>query len=219
MASLKGIFNTDVNYPGINIKVELTVINEYLERMALGVKAICDEYIKDERKKNLGLEYFEYQYIYRIAEDEIPKMIRMPFLLTINTLFENSLIQLLNFAQKKEGIKEGVKDINGKSLPSRFNKYLSDYLKYDFYIDNNEMEKIITMNKIRNIIAHTNGNLDSLSCKKSKEINLILLKNKQLTADFNQLNVSYEYLQSSMILVFSLTTRLMCFMEKKYNYS
>lgn len=114
---------------------------------------------------------------------------------------------------------EGVKDINGKSLPSRINKYLSDFLEYDFYIDNNEMEKIITMNKIRNIIAHTIGNLDSLSCKKSKEIDLILLKNKQLTADFNQLNVSYEYLQSSMILVSSLVTRLMCFMEKKYNYS
>ena len=107
MASLKGIFNTDVNYPGINIKVELTVINEYLERMALGVKAICDEYIKDERKKNSGLEYYEYQYIYRIAEDEIPKMIRMPFLLTINTLFENSLIQLLNFAQKKKVLWKG----------------------------------------------------------------------------------------------------------------
>jgi len=40
--------NMDVTYPGISIKVELTVLAEYLDGMEQGISAVCDSYILKE---------------------------------------------------------------------------------------------------------------------------------------------------------------------------
>jgi hypothetical protein len=51
MASLAGIMNMDMSYPGISIQVELTVLDEYLNVMEQGVSAVCDAYVQKEEEK------------------------------------------------------------------------------------------------------------------------------------------------------------------------
>ena len=46
-------------------------------------------------------------------------------------------------------------------------------LNYDFEFDNECMQNISIINKIRNNIAHTNGNMDSISKDKVNEIKLV----------------------------------------------
>ncbi|MCO7226626.1 hypothetical protein [Pleionea sp. CnH1-48] len=138
MVSLKGIFNTDANYPGIQIKVELSVIQKYLSLIETGVSSVCNKYLREEESKIDGLEYSEFSHIYQIAEDEIPRLIRTPYIVTIYTLFENSVTQLLNYAQERECKSLGLKDINGKSLQSKFNKYMAHIVLYEFEFNNNE---------------------------------------------------------------------------------
>jgi len=48
VVSLAGFMNMDVTYPGISIKVELTVLAEYLDGMEQGISAVCDSYILKE---------------------------------------------------------------------------------------------------------------------------------------------------------------------------
>lgn len=46
-----GILNMDFRYPGIEIKVELIVLQAYLSQIENGVKSVCESYISAEMKK------------------------------------------------------------------------------------------------------------------------------------------------------------------------
>lgn len=218
MVSLLNFLNTDLDYPGIEIKVEFAVMQEYLSHLETGIKAVCDSYVKIEESKFNNAEYLEYQYIYTVAEDYMPRIIRMPFVITIYTLFENSVNELLNFAQIKEEKILGLKDINGKSPTSKYNKYMAHVLNFHFQFNNQVMEEISNINKVRNCIAHANGNLNSLSRDKIKEIKSIEGKKIGITADEYQLDVTYEFLNNSMLIVSDAVENLMEFMETRYGF-
>jgi len=193
-------------------------MREYLTQMEAGIQAVCNGYIKEEEKKHDGEEYFEYQHIYQIAEDEMPRIIRMPFVITIYTLFENSVTQLLAYAQEKEDKALGLRDINGKSLPSKFNKYMAHVVNYDFQFNNEVMEKVSTINRVRNCIAHANGNLDSLSNDKIVALKEVEKKKIGISTSSNQLDISQIFLQNSMHVVAEAVEGLMAFMESRYGF-
>ncbi len=48
MASLEGLLNTDFSYPGIEIKIELLVMQEYLKQIEVGINAVCNSYLENE---------------------------------------------------------------------------------------------------------------------------------------------------------------------------
>jgi hypothetical protein len=215
MVSSKGILNTDFSYPGIQIKVELTVMQEYLSHMEVGIQAACDSYLLLEENKAEGQEY---SYIYSIAEDEIPRIIRMPFLVSIYTLFENSVTHLLKYAQDKEDKVLGLKDINAKSLPSKFNKYMEHVLGYEFKFEAKSMSSLSEIIKLRNCIAHANGNLESLSMAKAEEIASMERNGTEITVTSSQLDISYNYLCQSITIIASALKSLMRYMEERYGF-
>lgn len=219
MVSLLNFFNTDLNYPGIEINVEFAVMKDYLSHLESGIKAVCDSYVKTEESKFNNTEYLEHQYIYTVAEDYMPRIIRMPFVVTIYTLFENSVNQLLNYAQDKEAKSIGfTKDCDGNSLASKYNKYLADVLDFDFQFNNQVVKAISDINAVRNCIAHANGNLDSMSQKRIKMIKNIEKQKIGISTDTYHLDVTYEFLNNSMLTVFGAVENLMEFMETRYGY-
>lgn len=218
MVSLEGILKTDLSYPGIEIKVELIVLSEYLSQMEAGISSVCEKYIEKEMSEYQGCEYAEYQHIYTIAEDEMPRIIRMPFVVTIYTLFENSASSLLAYAQKKEEKELSLKDINGKSLISTFNKYMKHVLEYDFQFDNRVADNISKLNKIRNCIAHTNGSISSMSESKIKELQQVSSKTVGIDVGQRNLDISEEFLIYSMDFVCEAVGDLMKYMESKYGW-
>lgn len=148
----------------------------------------------------------------------MPRIIRLPFLTTIYTLFENSITQLLNYAQKKESKALGLKDINGKSLASKFNKYMAHVLNYNFQFNNAMLEKISTINKIRNCIAHANGNLGALSSDKQDAIKKIVERKIGVSTESKQLDISYAFLENSMSDISGAIENLMHFIEIRYGF-
>lgn len=206
-------------YPGIEIKVELIVLSEYLSQMETGIKAACDSYLKAEEEKITDEEFHEYKHIYDIAEDEIPRIIRLPIIVSIYTLYENSVMKLLDFAQEKEGKCLGLKDINGKSITSKFNKYMTHVLNYDFEFDNECMQNISIINKIRNNIAHTNGNIDSISKDKLNEIKKVEKMKAGVSISGNQLDISYDFINFSFLALSTAIKDLMAYMETRYDYN
>ncbi len=217
MTDLTTIIKGDNDYPGVEIKVELIVMNEYLPQIEAGIKAVCDKYIKEERQKHDAEEYDEYNYVYTI-ENEMPRIIRMPFVISIYSLLENSVIQLLRYGKGKEHIESDLKDIKAKTLLSKCNKYMAQFLNYDFQFSNSAVENICTINKIRNCIAHTNGNFEALTTEKINEIKIIEKKNIGVSTASTQLDVLYEFLEFSMSSVSKVIYDLMVFMENRYGF-
>lgn len=207
-----------MSYPGIEIKVELTVLGEYLTQMDSGIKLICDEYVENELKKYEGCEYYEYQHVYSIAEDEMSRIIRMPFIVTIYTLFENSVSLLLSYAQKKENKELSLKDINGRTLISTYNKYMKHVLDYEYQFENTIAETFSNLNKVRNCIAHTNGNLSYLSEQKIEELRKVSLKMKGLEVRPRELELTTEFIENAMSFVEDCLRQLMKYMESRYGW-
>lgn len=220
MVSLENILKVDFAYPGLEIYVELIVLSEYLSQMDAGIKSICDGYIKKEMEIYEGCEHEEYQHVHvhSISEDEMPRIIRMPFIVTIYTLFENSVSRLLAYGQIKENKVLSLKDINGKSLTSTFNKYMSHVLEYEYQFSNKVSEKINNLNKIRNCIAHTNGNLSSMSKEKINGLKEISKKMSGIEVSNRSIELSTEFLESSMEFVSETLRDLMKYMESRYGF-
>lgn len=219
MVSIKGLFNMDMDYPGIEIKVELIVMQEYLSQLEVGIKAVCDAYLETEIKKYEVAEYYEYQHIYSIAEEEIPRLIRLPLVVSIYTLLENSFTQLLSYAQAKESKGLSLRDINGRSPTATFNKYMKHVLGFDFQISDTAMYELSKINKIRNCIAHANGNLSAMADDKAKDILALKIAGLMVNSTSHQLDVSYEFLKNSIDCVEGTVRELMDFMETRYNFN
>ena len=207
-----------MSYPGIEISVELTVLGEYLTQIDSGIKSICDGYIEQELKKYEGSEYYEYQHVYSIAEDEMPRMIRMPFIVTIYTLFENSVSMLLSYGKTKENKALSLKDINGKSFIAKSNKYMSHVLDYEYQFPNTVSENISNLSKVRNCIAHTNGNLNSMSEQKIKDMRVLAQKMRGLEVSNRSLEISTEFIEEAMAFVNKTLRELMNHMESRYGF-
>ncbi|MEJ2426398.1 MAG: hypothetical protein P8101_18485, partial [Candidatus Thiodiazotropha sp.] len=197
---------------------ELIVLQAYLSQMESGVKSVCDSYISEELKKYTDAEYHEYQHIYQIAEDEMPRIIRIPFIVTIYAIFENSVSRLLDYAKMKEEKELSLKDINGKSTISTQNKYMKNVLGYEYQFSNKIMEDIGQINTVRNYIAHCNGNIGSLSDDKIKKLESISGKAVGLSIESGVIDISYQYLESSMHTVESSLRELMSYMESRYGF-
>lgn len=208
----------DFRYPGIEIKVELIVLQAYLSQIENGVKSVCDSYISAEMKKYSDSDYHEYQHVYQIAEDEMPRIIRIPFIVTIYAIFENSVARLLDYAKMKEEKELSLKDINGKSPISTQNKYMKHILDYEYQFSDKIMRDIGQINTVRNYIAHCNGNIGSLSEDKIKKLKSISSKVVGLSIESDAIDISYQYLESSMNTIESSLRELMSYMESRYGF-
>lgn len=216
MVQLPPIFKMGINYPGFEINVELLVMKEYLKQLQKGISAVCDLYITSEVKNYRDSEYDEYKHIYLIAEEEIPRIIRIPLVVSVYTIYENSITQLLHYAKEKESKGLSIKDINGKSITSTFNKYMKHILNYEFQISNRQMEKINALTKIRNCVAHANGNIESIGIEKVKELRALEGSEYEIIIESNKIDVSYEFLENSINDVEEIIKGLMSFMEQRY---
>jgi hypothetical protein len=113
-----------------------------------------------------------------------------------------------------EGFK--LSDLEGqKSLTSKYNKYLKYILEYDFQFSNIFMQEINEITKIRNCIAHANGNLETLSDSKRNEIEKIASAGRGVSVNQDKLDITFDYLNLITNIVFKEIERLMTFVEEK----
>jgi hypothetical protein len=196
----------------------LIVLQAYLSQIENGVKSVCESYVSEEMKNYPNSEYHEYKHIYQIAEDEMPRIIRIPFIVTIYAIFENSVARLLDYAKIREEKDLSLKDINGKSPISTQNKYMKHVLGYEYQFSNKIMEDIGQINTVRNYIAHCNGNIRLLSEDKIKKLKSISGKVVGLSIESDVIDITYQYLESSMHIVESSLRELMSYMESRYGF-
>ncbi|WP_250464151.1 hypothetical protein [Microbulbifer litoralis] len=219
MVKLPTEFNVDFNYPGIDVKVELSILKDYLAHLESGVHEIGEQYILNERGKYLGCEYHEYSHVYDIAEEEFPRLIKLPFLVTIHTAFESSVVRLLNYAKTREGAGLSLRDLDSrKTKVKKFNKYLRHILNYDFHFNTQFEQEFSDLSKVRNCVAHANGVFEALSKEHQDGIERLIDRNIGVSITSGGIDVSYDLLKKSMESVSVAVEKLMKFMESRYGF-
>ena len=206
----------DFSFPGIDIKVESNVLREYIFQVESGVNSICKTYMDSELDKYKDEHYTEYMHVYTVAEDELPRVILNPITLSIYTLFESSINRLLEYCQSKEGQSDSLKDVKGKSLLSRVNKYIEQVLLYDYKFSASDIQTLSSLVAVRNCIAHANGDLNQLDQRRRSNLSKIITERNDLSIFSEQISVSAQYLQSMFEFIDQLLRKFMLFIENKY---
>ncbi|GAB3289278.1 hypothetical protein [Parahaliea aestuarii] len=216
MVAITAFLNMDINYPGIGIKPELSMLRDYLGIMEISIERVGSEYIAKEEEKNRGADQDEYRYCYLIAEEEIPRVIRNPAFVSIYSLLESSISALLKYAQEKENKTLSFREVGRGSLLSRANKYMKNILNYEFEFKNIQLEKVADIYKVRNFIVHSNGSLDDMTNDVDKPLMKCDEKFYITSTYFGRAGVTSEYLIDSFDFVESSIRDLMSYMEQKY---
>ncbi len=208
----------DFAYPGIEIKVEFIVLDEYLSQMSSSIHSICQGYLDQEIKKHEGEDYYEYQHIFSVAEEELPRIVLLPIIVSIYALFESSMARLMAYAQKKEGKGLSIKDVNGKSPAATYNKYMKHVLGYEFQILNTDMETLSAISKIRNCVAHTNGIMAAMSDEKANELHKINMAGFSIDRISEQISLTNDFNIAALKAVQGVVQNLMSYMETRYEF-
>lgn len=158
-----------------------------------------EETIKElsEDEKNEFDEYF-YDDYYMIEEIQI-SMYRYSVIVSIYSFLENSLNKLCTYLSKKHSYVITLDDLKGMGIV-RARKFLEKMAQVDFSAMNGEWSGLISLNKIRNCIVHSEGIITEKTSL--KDINNIIphtsgvsLKNEY------QIVIEREYIDFSIDIV------------------
>jgi hypothetical protein len=216
MASINNrILRMDISYPGIGIKLELSMLREYIGLMEGSLERIGNEYIQREEAKNSANDPSEYQYIYLIAEEEIPRIIRNPTFVSIYSLLESAIYQLMEYGERKEKKTLHLRDIGRGSLFVRANKYMQNILSYEFQFSNQQLEVLSDFSKMRNFIVHSYASVDGMTHDVDKF--LMKLDKKFIgSAYMGQISVTGDFLNHVLEFTDQSLRSLMSYMEDRY---
>lgn len=183
----------DLSFPLIQ---DLRLLKDYVDSIDKIIASLSAHY----QEKELS-QYGEYDdpgeisYIYQIGEHYLPNAVKMPLVVSIYTSIESNIEQLLEYSRNREGKTLKLKDIKASSNASQYQKYITHVLELDFKLNTSNIADI---NKIRNCIAHANGNLQHWPESKVEELKKVAERlNKQHNTNIEvgyDLRISTEFL-------------------------
>ncbi len=181
------------------ITEELNNLEEYINEASIELITKQEELKKRIDKVSKEIEKdLDYEF-WSIIEDDLDKYFKTfpvytfnPLLLIIYGMFENWLKKLCDLDGKRGFSKVKVKDLAGNNYIEKSRRYLTIVSELNLDHVNPEWQKITTIQKIRNCIAHHNSNIYKDKSKRLEEqvlYNLISTDNRidlnQSTGDFS----------------------------------
>lgn len=217
MNSLTKILHYDWSYPGIEVRLEIDILQDYLVIVESSMREVSQKYIEAEKAKSSGSEFEEFSHIYLMAEEEIPRIVRNPIFVSLHTLLESALYRLLDYARSKEGTGASFRKVKGRdSLLVKANRYMESELGYTFRFTDTQIDEVYHIAKIRNFIVHENAHLDSMT----NAVDLALMRCDEgghiTSTNLGQMCVSSHYLGIVHNLVRAVLEDLMQYMENRY---
>ena len=91
-----------------------------------------------------------------------PRVLRGPFLVTLFAVYESAVTEIANRLQKSKGERISLEDIRGNDFLSRSKKYYDGVLQFSLSTSNKRWQSLRLLSKLRNVIAHTNGRLETV---------------------------------------------------------
>ena len=147
----------------------------------------CD----DEAEWDLLRQEWDYQVNF-----VLPRVLRVPFLVTLFTVYEAAVTEIASLVQEKKGIQISIDDLKG-GLLDRAKKYYGSVLEIQLSQGNQHWQRISLLIDLRNSIAHTNGRLDLVNSQRKRKI----LMNSGINEYLGCIVVDADFLRESFMLV------------------
>lgn len=126
----------------------------------------------------------------------LPRVLRVPFLVTLFTVYEAAVTEIASLVQRKKGIQISIDDLKG-GLLDRAKKYYDSVLHIQLSQDDRNWQRISLLFDLRNSIAHTNGRLDLVNSQRKRKI----LLNPGVSECLDCIVVDADFLRESFMLV------------------
>ncbi len=126
----------------------------------------------------------------------LPRVLRVPFLVTLFTVYEAAVTEIAHLVQGKKGIQISIDDLKG-GLLDRAKKYYGSVLEIQLSQDDRHWQRVSLLFDLRNSIAHTNGRLDLVNSSRKRKI----LNNAGVGEYLGCIVVDADFLRESFVLV------------------
>lgn len=167
------------------VEIKLDTLSKYTITIEELLRSKADEYsawVDEEAKKILTKEAQDdfcdfYSDEYWELTEEFPNILRYSLFVMCYTFLEHELISLCKYIRRNRNYEISHTDIKGNGI-FKAKTYLKKVAKIEFPDQITSWGNIVNYNKIRNLIVHNDGLLDSE--KKYKEMKKLIETNELL---------------------------------------
>lgn len=200
---------------------ELAALSNHIRSLETHEKAV-KEIIIEQRDKQLALlkdpEQYEVQEIFQIEDfacDEVPRIIYNPVVVSLWGTVESIIDLCCKFIEKENNLLFSFNELNGKSLVSKSEKYLNYYANLN--VDYSDQSKLEDIRKLRNLIAHTNGNLSNLTETRKDNLNKLIHRIQNIDISNDIIYVSNTAIQSMHVVVHKFLSSMVDQVSERYS--
>ncbi len=223
---LEKLMNLDISYPGISFGYHSWALGAYLDSLENFIDIAKEQYrtrVKHElekRKNEFEPEEYYQQKLNEVdeaADEHIPRYARMAAIVPLWGIFELTVSDITNYVAEREKTKLKQKEIKADNIIKQIQKYYAGVLDIPLPWTESQLEEISLFYKIRNAIAHRNGQFGDDTAQRKKEIKTAVEKLDGVTMHGFQLEISSEYIEKSTQLVFSMISSLNKMVSNRYD--
>lgn len=139
----------------------LKLLEEHIKNKTAFERLLLQKKIDDLR---LSPDDPDWQYLhqefYHLEDFLLPRLFRVPFLVSLYAVYESAVIEIASNIQKQKGITISINDLRGDFL-ERAKKYFKGIIDFKLCSDR-AWQKITMLSVLRNAIAHANGRMEML---------------------------------------------------------
>ena len=165
---------SELDYRFLENYHELFALKDYLDMLEKQISSISEQErvrlrakIKEQENDLDEADLLVIQNKFDILVDELlPRFFRGPFIVTLWSVIESSIVDVANYIQKQKNKSLSMKDIRGKNFLNQANKYFEHVIDFNLFNDKDVANRLEMLRILRNVIAHCNGRLDSIKNKK-----------------------------------------------------
>ncbi len=215
--NLEKLMKLDMSYPGISFGYHSWALRAYLDSLESFIGMAKEQYrtrAKHELEKRKN-EYHPEEYyqqklneVDETADEHIPRYTRMAAIIPLWGMFELTVTDITNYVAKRETVKIKQKEIKAGNIIEQILKYYDGVLGISLPWSDTQLKEISLFYKIRNAIAHRNGQFSDDTVQRKKEIKAAVSKLEGVTMHGYQLEISSGYIEKSTELIFSMISSL-----------
>jgi len=201
----------EIDFRFVELQYELWALDAYRETLEEQIEVlrrnkkadVLAQLEKDGLTPDDPEYHSEYEMVYTLVDEIVPRFYRGPYLVALYGIFESAIEEMAGYIATQKGIALRLRDISGRTARERWSKYYSHVLDYEIGINESTWTKIEELRELRNAISHCNGRLSLLNPNLADKIRGWVAEKRGITTDYEFLLLSKEYLESAAVLVVS----------------
>lgn len=222
---LEKILKLDMSYPGISFGYHSWALGAYLDSLENFIGVAKEQYrirakheLETKREQSESDEYYQQKLreINEAADEHIPRYARMAAIVPLWGIFELTVTDITNYVGHREKAKLKQNTIKADNIIERIKKYYDGVLGISLPWTKSQLNEILLFYKVRNAVAHRNGQFGDESPQQKKEIKNAVSKLDGVTMHGYQLEITSEYVEASSKLIFSMVTSLNQMVSERY---